>query len=134
MQIEREMQEVADLLGGEQRQQLDVNEQMAILREQIGAFHEQVDEAQRQANHQDSALRAQRGRAQQAQHALQEARFFAKTCTEKIADLQHNITQIADALAQFEQNLTQLRAELAGGGKFGGEFVSGSVRIAPAHR
>ncbi|HEU0234055.1 MAG TPA: chromosome segregation protein SMC, partial [Gallionella sp.] len=115
MQIEREMQEVADLLGGEQRQQQDVNEQMAILREQISAFHAQVDEAQRQANHQDIALREQRGRAQQAQHALQEAHFFAKTCTEKITDLQHNITQITDALAQFEQNLTQLRAELSGG-------------------
>jgi len=115
MQIEREMQEVADLLGGEQCQQQDVNEQMAILREQIGAFHAQVDEAQRHANHQDSALREQRGRAQQAQHALQEAHFFAKTCTEKIGDLQHNIRQITDALAQFEQNLTQLRAELSGG-------------------
>ncbi|MDO8294223.1 MAG: chromosome segregation protein SMC [Gallionella sp.] len=115
MQIEREMQEVADLLGSEQRQQQDVNEQMAILREQIGAFHAQVDEAQRQANHQDIVLREQRGRAQQAQHALQEAHFFAKTCTEKIADLQHNIMQITDALAQFEQNLTQLRAELSGG-------------------
>jgi chromosome segregation protein len=115
MQIEHEMQELADQLGGEQRQQQGIDEQMAALRGQIAAFHAQVDEAQRQANHQDSALREQRGRAQQAQHALQEARFFAKTCTEKIADLQHNITQIAEALAQFEQNLAQLRAELAGG-------------------
>ncbi|MDD5300429.1 MAG: chromosome segregation protein SMC [Gallionella sp.] len=114
MQIEREMQEMADLLGGEQRQQQGIDEQMAILREQIGAFHAQVDEAQRQTNHQDIALREQRSRAQQAQHALQEAHFFAKTCTEKISDLQHNIQQIADALAQFEQNLTQLRAELSG--------------------
>ncbi len=115
MQIEREMQEQADLLGGEQRQQHDVNEQMAILRERIAAFHAQVDEAQRQANHRDIALREQRARAQQAQHALQEAHFFTKTCTEKIADLQHNIRQITDALAQFEQNLAQLRAELSGG-------------------
>src|SRR3989338_14099 len=88
---------------------------MAILHERISAFHAQVDEAQRHANAQDSALREQRGRAQQAQHALQEGHFFAKTCTEKIADLQHNIRQIADALAQFEQNLTQLRHELWGG-------------------
>src|SRR3989338_353200 len=115
MQIEREMQELADLLGNEQRQQHGIDEQMALLREQIAAFHPQVDEAQRQANHQDIALREQRGRAQQAQHALQEARFFAKTCTEKIADLQHNVRQIIDALAQFEQNLAQLRAELSGG-------------------
>ena len=115
MQIEREMQELTDLMGNEQRQQHGIDEQMALLREQIAAFHAQVDEAQRQANHQDSALREQRGRAQQAQHALQEARFFAKTCTEKIADLQHNVRQITDALAQFEQNLAQLRAELSGG-------------------
>ncbi len=114
-QIEQEMQELAGQLGGEQRQQQDVDEQMAMARERIAAFHAQVDEAQRQSNQQDSALREQRARAQQAQHALQEARFFAKTCTEKIADLQHNITQIADALAQFEQNLIQLRAELSTG-------------------
>jgi len=115
MQIEHEMQELADLLGGEQRQQQGIGEQMAILREQIDTFHAQVDEAQRHANQQDIALREQRSRAQQTQHALQEARFFAKTCTEKIADLQHNTQQIAEALAQFEQNLVQLRTELSGG-------------------
>ncbi len=114
MQIEREMQEVADHLVGEQRQQHDIDEQMAMLREQNATFHTQVDEAQRQANAQDGALREQRGRAQQAQHALQEAHFFAKTCTEKIADLQHSIRQLAEALAQFEQNLIQLRADLSG--------------------
>ncbi|HYR05064.1 MAG TPA: chromosome segregation protein SMC, partial [Gallionella sp.] len=115
VQIEREMQELADLLGVEQRQQHGIDEQMVILREQVATFHAQVDEVQRQANQQDNALREQRGRAQQAQHALQEARFFAKTCAEKIADLQHNIQQITDALAQFEQNLAQLRTELLGG-------------------
>ena len=112
-QIEREMQEAADLLAAEQRQQQGIDEQMAILREQIAAFYAQVDEAQRNANTQDLALREQRSRAQHAQHALQEAHFFAKTCTEKITDLQHNVQQITDALAQFEQNLTQLRADLS---------------------
>ncbi|MDH4215656.1 MAG: chromosome segregation protein SMC, partial [Gallionella sp.] len=114
MQIEREMQEVAELIGAEQRQQQGIDEQMAILREQASAFHAQVDEAQRHANAQENALREQRGRAQHAQHALQEARYFAKTCTEKIADLQHNIRQITEALAQFEHNLAQLHADLSG--------------------
>jgi chromosome segregation protein len=112
-QIEGEMQEVADLLGTEQRQQEGIGEQMAILREQIAAFYAQVDEAQRNANAGDIALREQRSRAQQAQHALQEAHFFAKTCTEKISDLQHNVQQITEALAQFEQNLAQLREDLS---------------------
>ena len=114
MQIEREMQEMADHLGGEQRQQDTIDEQIAMLREQYAAFHTQVDEAQRQASVQDAALREQRGQAQQAQHALQEARFFAKTCTEKIADLQHNIQQLTEALAQFEQSLLQLKTDLSG--------------------
>lgn len=114
-QIEREMQEVADLLGTEQRQQEGINEQMLILREQIAEFYAQVDAAQRDANAQEIALREQRSRAQHAQHALQEARFFAKTCTEKIADLQHSVQQITEALAQFEQSLEQLRADLSVG-------------------
>ena len=114
MQIDLELQEMADLLGTEQRQQQGIDEQRAVLREQITAFHAQVDEAQRQANTQDIALREQHSRAQQTQHALQEARFFAKTCAEKIADLQHNTQQINDALTQFEQNLIQLRADLSG--------------------
>jgi len=112
-QIEHEMLEVAELFTAEQHQQHGVDEQMVVLREQIAAFYAQVDEAQRQANAKDIALREQRSRAQQAQHALQEARFFSKTCTEKIADLQHNVQQTTDSLKQFEQNLVQLRADLS---------------------
>jgi chromosome segregation protein len=114
-QIEREMREVAESLAAEQIQQQGIDEQMADLREQIAAFYAQVDESQRNANAQDLALREQRSRAQHAQHALQEAHFFAKTCTEKIADLQHNVQQITEALAQFEHNLEQLREDLAAG-------------------
>jgi len=113
LQIDGELEEAAESLCGEQRRQHEIGEKMAILREQIVAFHATVDEALRLANHQDSALKEQRGRAQQAQHALQEARFYAKTCTEKIADLQHNIRQILDALAHLEQSLAQLHIELS---------------------
>ena len=74
-QIEREMQEAAELLTAEQNQQRGIDEQMAGVREQIAAFYAQVDEAQRQASAQDLAVREQRSRAQHAQHALQEARF-----------------------------------------------------------
>ena len=113
-QIESEMQDVADLLGVEQRQQSGFDEQLATLREQNSTFHAQVDEARLKANTLDGELREQRERAQQAQHALQEANFFSKTCAEKITDLQHNTLQITEALAQFEQNLTQLRTDLSG--------------------
>lgn len=112
-QIEREMQEVGEMVFAEQNQQHGIDEQMTALREQAEAFYAQVDIALRETSVQDIALREQRSRAQHAQHALQEARFFTKTCTEKISDLQHNVQQITDALAQFEQNLTQLHADLS---------------------
>ena len=113
-QIEQEMQELAEQMMGEQGQQSEADEQMALLREQIFEFHAQVEDAQRQVNTLDLTLRDQRSRAQQAQHALQEARFFAKTCVEKIADLQHNTEQLAESLAQFELNLGQLNEDLTG--------------------
>jgi chromosome segregation protein len=111
-QIEQEMQEIAELLMNEQMQMQVVDEQMAELREHNAAFFAQIDEAQRQANTHDMALREQRSRAQHAQHALQEARFFDKTCKEKIADLQHNIEQAAATLSQLQMNLIGLDEEL----------------------
>ncbi|MFZ3018631.1 MAG: chromosome segregation protein SMC [Gallionella sp.] len=113
-QIEQEMQELTEQMMGEQGQQSEADEQMALLREQIFEFHSQVEDAQRQVNTLDLTLRDQRSRAQQAQHALQEARFFSKTCVEKIADLQHNTEQIAESLAQFELNIGQLHEDLTG--------------------
>jgi len=113
LQIDQEMQEMAELLLNEQMQIQVVDEQMAGLREHHAAFFAQIDEAQRHANIQDMALREQRGRAQHAQHALQEARFFDKTCKEKIADLQHGIQQAAATLSQLQMNLVGLDEELS---------------------
>lgn len=112
-QIDKELQEVAELLSIEQSQSQGIEQQMIVLREQNQASQTQVEEAQRHAHVQDNALREQRGRAQHAQHALQEANFFAKTCAEKITDLQHNIEQIVQALAQFEQSLLQMNHDLS---------------------
>jgi len=113
-QIEQELQESAGLLAAEQSQQQAAQASMSGLREKIGAFRSQVDDAQRQANALDMQLREQRNRTQQAQHALQEARFFAQTCAEKIADLHHNTETLAAALAQFELDLGELQGELGG--------------------
>jgi chromosome segregation protein len=112
VQIDQEIQEMAELLMNEQMQMQVVDEQMADLREHHAAFFAQIDEAQRNANTQNMALREQRGHAQHAQHALQEARFFDKTCKEKIADLQHGIAQAAATLSQLELNLIGLDEEL----------------------
>ena len=71
------------------------------------------EQVRQQAAAQESTLRQQRERSQKAQHELQEARFYAKTCTEKIADLERSLKQIGLTLAQLEQTLAQSRDELA---------------------
>ncbi|MDO8351137.1 MAG: chromosome segregation protein SMC, partial [Gallionella sp.] len=112
LQIAHEMQEAAGLLEIEQAQHDEIIALMANRREELAAFHAQLDEAQHQADEQEKALREQRTRAQQSQHALQEAHFFCRTCAEKIADMHDSIQQIMAQLIQSEENLAQLTGEL----------------------
>ncbi len=111
-QIAGELQELADQSAVEQRQQQEVMERMAIMRENISVQQADAEQVRQQATMQETRLREQRERGQKAQHELQEARYFAKTCAEKIADLDHNLKQTGDTLAQLEQALTQNRDEL----------------------
>ena len=113
LQITRESQETAELLEIEQMQQQALAEQMEGLREALADFQVQVDAAQHQAQLQDRMSREQRGRAQAAQHALQEVRFFSRSCAEKISDLHRNLEQFVTSVAQSESNLEQLTAELS---------------------
>ncbi len=112
-QIAHELQELADQTGGEQRQQTEITERMDTLRESIATQQTESEQVRQQAAVQETTLRQQRERSQKAQHELQEARFFAKTCTEKIADLEHNLKQIGLTLEQLEQTLTLCRDDLA---------------------
>ncbi|MDO9011157.1 MAG: chromosome segregation protein SMC [Gallionella sp.] len=112
LQIAHEMQEIAGLLEIEQAQHNEIIALMDNRREELAAFHAQLDDAQRQADEQEKALREQRTRAQQSQHALQEAHFFCRTCAEKIADMHDSIQQIMAQLIQSEENLAQLTSEL----------------------
>jgi chromosome segregation protein len=61
----------------------------------------------------ESSLREHRDRVQKAQHELQEARFFAKTCAEKISDLERNLQHSNVTLAQLEETFMHSRTELA---------------------
>ncbi len=112
-QIAHELQELADQTGAEQRQQTEITERMDILRENMATQQAESEQVRQQAAAQEATLRQQRERSQKAQHELQEARFFAKTCTEKIADLEHNLKQIGLTLEQLEKTLTLCRDDLA---------------------
>jgi chromosome segregation protein len=84
-----------------------------VLREQMETQQAAAEEARMQVAAQEGKLREQRERAQKAQHELQEARFFAKTCAEKIADLERNLQQTTATLTQLEEALAHSRTELA---------------------
>ena len=114
MQIEAEIGEVWAQSSEERAHQQELVMQMATLREEMAACQLQLNEAERLSQVADATLREQRTRAEQAQHALHEARFFSRTCKDKIADLNATIQRIADALAHAEQSVETLRVELAG--------------------
>lgn len=112
-QISHELQELSDQATGEQRQREEISERMEIMREKISSHQAEAEQVRHETTVQETKLREQRERSQKAQHELQEARFFAKTCAEKIADLEHNLKQIGLTLAQLEQTLAHSREELS---------------------
>lgn len=111
-QIASELLELSEQAAGEQRQCDEIAERMEIMREQVGQQAADIEQARQEAAALETRLREQRERVQKAQHEAQEARFFAKTCAEKIADLEHNLRQTASTLEQLEQGLAQNREEL----------------------
>ncbi|HUX90690.1 MAG TPA: chromosome segregation protein SMC [Gallionellaceae bacterium] len=112
-QIAYELQELAEQSGGEQGQQEEIAERMEILRENMEVQQIQVEQVRQFSLEQETGLRQQRDRVQKAQHELQEARFFAKTCAEKITDLERNLQHGSVTLAQLEETLKHARTELA---------------------
>jgi len=112
-QIARELQELAEQSSTEQQQQEEIVERMEILRENIAQHQAYAEQVRQQVDEQDATLRQQREQSQRAQHELQEARFFVKTCADKINDLEFNQKQIGATLAQLEQTLRQSQDELA---------------------
>ena len=112
LQITQELQELADLSSGEQRQQREIIERMEIQREKMSAQQVQVEVVRLQATEHESNLRQRRERVQKVQQEYQEARFYAKTCAEKISDLEHNLQLSSVTLAQQEETLKQACAEL----------------------
>jgi chromosome segregation protein len=113
LQIEHEMQELADNSSGEDRQLEEIAERMLVLRENMASHQDEAELARQQSFSQDAQLREQRERSQKSQHELQEARFFAKTCSDKIGDLDHNIKHSVSTLTQLELALVHTRHELA---------------------
>lgn len=113
-QIQQELDELAERFAEAQKQQAEITARIEEARSRAAAQQIECDQARLQANAQEAALRAVRERAQHAQRELQEARFFAQTCADKLADLEQNIEQQTLTLQQQEAALVQSRSELEG--------------------
>ncbi|MDP2761607.1 MAG: chromosome segregation protein SMC [Sideroxyarcus sp.] len=113
-QIQQELDELAERFEEAQHQQAEISVRMEELRIRASEHQVESDRVRLQANAQEAALRAVRERAQHAQHELQEARFFAHTCADKLADLTQNIQQQSVTLQQQEEALAHSRQELGG--------------------
>jgi chromosome segregation protein len=61
----------------------------------------------------ETALAAQRVDAQQAEREAQDALFGERECTSKIAEIDHAVRLVDQQIAQAEEELTKLTAELA---------------------
>lgn len=112
-QIAYELQELTEHAAGEQGQHEEITERMEILRENMELLQQQVEQVRQLSLAQEDVLRQQRERLHKAQHELQESRYFAKTCAEKITDLERNLQHARVTLAQIEETFAHARSELA---------------------
>lgn len=111
-QINYELEELSEHVSGEKSQHEELAERMEILRENMQEQQLKVEEVRKQAIEHEAILRQHRERVQKSQHDLQEARFFAKTCAEKITDLERNLQHGTVTLNQLEETLTNARNEI----------------------
>ena len=113
-QIQLELDELAERFDEAHKQQADLSARMDELRVRASEHQAESDRVRLQANAQETTLRAVRERAQHAQRELQEARFFAQTCADKLSDLGQNIEQQTATLQQQSDALAHSQQELGG--------------------
>jgi chromosome segregation protein len=113
-QIALELEELSERVHGEQRQLEEVAERMLMQRERMAVQQTEGEHVRHLASSQDAVLREVRERAQKAHHELQESRFFAKTCADKLADLEQNLQHNTTTLTQLEEAFLHSRSELSG--------------------
>ncbi len=111
LQIAQELEELVQRVAEEQIQLQEIAERMLIQREQSAVQLAESDKARHHASAQEFALREAREQAQRAQHELQESRFFAKTCVDKLNDIEQNMQHNSVTLAQLEEALVHSRSD-----------------------
>ncbi len=111
--IDEDIRELEMQADAEREHQQEILIRMEALTEEIAASSGRLEEARRESYSGEAALRELRSKAEKAQHALHEARFFSRTCVDKITDLNATIRRIADSLSIAENGVEALKSELS---------------------
>ena len=113
-QIERELGEIAQQVAAE------TATRDASVRE-LEQHDKQFEEQQRQLRERDGALRSaeaalnqRRAAVQAAERALQEAKFFERSCRERIQALETATQSLAKRSEELNQNRTAIETDIAG--------------------
>ncbi len=112
-QIDADIRELEIHADAEREHQQEILIQMEALTEEIEVSAARLEEARRQSHSGEAALREQRSNAEKAQHALHEARFFSRTCEDKISDLGATIKRIVESLSIAESGVEALKSEFS---------------------
>ena len=110
-QIAQELQELEERLANEKLQLEQLTSKIQLTKESMATAQIEVERALQLLTGLEKTVRDQRERSQKAHHELQEARFFAKTCADKIADLTHNVNQNTTTFHEMEVALAHSRDE-----------------------
>ena len=126
-QLRSELGEVNKLLEAEHDLACTLLVQMTAQREAQLKFKTERDAARQEYETRERVLHELRQKAQQVQHAHQEACFFVRTCQDKLADLQSRDQIISRTLSQSLERLEPLQLALQ---HCSGEVTQQALQIA----
>ena len=112
-QIERELSEIAQQVEGETTTRDASVHELEQHDRQFAEQQNQLQQREAALRSADGALNQRRAAVQAAERALQEAKFFERSCREKIQALQSATQSLAKRSEELNQNRTSVETDIA---------------------
>src|SRR5437773_2568793 len=112
-QIDGELAEIAAQQAQERSAQSGAEASLERHQAEIDELYRRFDASEKEQQDAERALEEQRQRVQQTEREAQEAGFMEKECISKINDINISSNTLLEHVAQADQNLEKLQAELA---------------------
>ena len=112
-QIDGELAEIAAQQAQERSAQSGAEASLERHQAEIDELYRRLDASEKEQQDAERALEEQRQRVQQTEREAQEAGFIEKECISKINDINISSNTLLEHVAQADQNLEKLQAELA---------------------